>query len=228
MLEALKEQVLEANLMLPRHGLAVLTWGNASGLAEDREHLVIKPSGVEYAALRAEHLVVVRVADGAVVEGGRPSSDTPAHRRLYQTLDGIAAVVHTHSPWATAWAQAGRAIPLLGTTHADFCTGPVPCTRDLTDDEVAGDFEAQTAATVVEALSGRSPAELPAVLVRGHGPFCWGDSPTAAVQHAVTLEEVAKLARYTLALNPMARLSPRLAARHFQRKHGPGAYYGQP
>lgn len=228
MFEELKAAVCWANRELPRYGLVTLTWGNVSGIDDNREHLVIKPSGVSYDRLVPEDMVVVRIADGAVVEGRlRPSSDTPVHRVLYRHFDDVGGIVHTHSAWATAWAQAGREIPVLGTTHADFCPVPVPCTRDLTAEEAASEFEWHTGLTIVEALRGGGHRDVPAILVRGHGPFCWGEGPMEAVNHAVILEEVAKIAHRTLALNPRANLNPAVANRHFARKHGPDAYYGQ-
>ena len=229
MLEDLKYEVLQANLMLPRNGLVALTWGNVSAVDPSREFLVIKPSGVAYDELRRDDMVVIRIADGIVVEGRlRPSSDTPSHRVLYQAFRSIGGIVHTHSAWATAWAQAGREIPMLGTTHADFAHGPIPCTRDLTPDEVDATFEENTGRSIVEAFQELDCEAVPAVLVRGHGPFCWGKTAWAAVTNAIILEEVAKIAHRTLALNPEAELNQAIGARHFRRKHGPEAYYGQP
>jgi len=228
MLKALKEQVLEANLALPKSGLVTLTWGNVSGIDENRELMVIKPSGVAYDQLKRDDLVVLRVQDGGIVEGTlRPSSDTPAHRVLYQAFTNIGGIVHTHSPWATAWAQAGLPLPMLGTTHADFARGPIPCTRDLDEAEVAVDFEAHTGLSIVQVLERDQYQDIPAVLVKGHGPFCWGKDAMGAVTQAIILEEVAKIAHRTLALNPGAVLNPAIADRHFSRKHGPKAYYGQ-
>ena len=228
MLEALKAAVWQANMALPRHGLVTLTWGNVSAIDDTRQYFVIKPSGVQYDDLRPDDMVVVRVEHGTVVEGSlRPPSDTPSHRVLYQAFAAIGGVVHTHSAWATAWAQAGMDLPVLGTTHADFARGPVPCTRDLTQAEVDAAFEANTGRTIVEAFAERSPEEVPAVLVRGHGPFCWGKDAMDAVKNAIILEEVAKIAHRTLALNPKAALNEAIGSRHFSRKHGPNAYYGQ-
>jgi L-ribulose-5-phosphate 4-epimerase len=228
-LEDLRAAVLEANLALPGHGLVTLTWGNVSGIDRERGLVVIKPSGVPYDAMTAADLVVVDL-DGTPVDGSRrPSTDTPTHVALYRALESIGGVVHTHSGWATAWAQAEREIPLLGTTHADLCPGPVPLTRPLTEEEIERDYEGETGTVIVEAIGDRDAAEVPAVLVRGHGTFCWAADPMAAVQIAVTLEEVARLALLTTLLQPGAGpLSDALRDVHFQRKHGPGAYYGQP
>jgi L-ribulose-5-phosphate 4-epimerase len=220
--------VLAANLALPAHGLVTLTWGNVSAIDRASGLVAIKPSGVAYDALGSDDLVVVDL-DGNVVDGDRrPSTDTPTHLALYRALDGIGGVVHTHSAWATAWAQAGREIPILGTTHADLCPGPIPLTRALTEEEVAGDYEGATGAAVIEAVGERGADEVPCALVRGHGPFCWGSDATAAVENAVTLEEVARLALLTTMLEPDAGpLAAAIRDKHFERKHGPGAYYGQ-
>lgn len=228
MLEDLKHAVLEANLELPRAGLVSLTWGNVSGRDPETGLVVIKPSGVPYASMKADDLVVVGPG-GEVVEGDfRPSTDTPTHLVLYEHLPGIAGVVHTHSTWATAWAQADRAIPVLGTTHADLSHLEIPVTAHLSPEEVAAGYETATGYAVVAAVGGRPPAEVPAVLVSGHGPFCWGTTPEKAVEAAVTLEEVAKMAWLTVGLAPSAPpLEAHIVERHFSRKHGPAAYYGQ-
>jgi L-ribulose-5-phosphate 4-epimerase len=228
-LEDLRASVLEANLALPGHGLVTLTWGNVSGIDRERGLVVIKPSGVPYDAMTAADLVVVDL-DGVQVDGSRrPSTDTPTHVALYRALEDIGGIAHTHSGWATAWAQAEREIPLLGTTHADLCPGPVPLTRPLTEDEIERDYEGETGTVIVEAIGDRDAAQVPAVLVRGHGPFCWAADPMAAVENAVTLEEVARLALLTTVLEPgVGPLADGLRDVHFQRKHGPGAYYGQP
>jgi L-ribulose-5-phosphate 4-epimerase len=227
-LEELIEEVLEANRALPRHGLVTLTWGNASGIDRDRGLVVIKPSGVAYDALAAADLVVVDL-DGEVVSGSRrPSTDTPTHLALYRAFDAIGGVVHSHSTWATAWAQAQREIPLLGTTHADLSAYPIPLARPLSADEVAMDYEAATGTALVEAVAGIGPEEIPGALARGHGPFCWGATPTAAVENAVTLEAVAHMALLTTVLAPdAASLPAAVRDKHFQRKHGPRSYYGQ-
>lgn len=224
----LRRAVLAANLALPASGLVTLTWGNVSGIDRDRGLVAIKPSGVPYDGMTDADLVVLDL-DGKQVEGERrPSTDTPTHLALYRAFESIGGIAHTHSTWATAWAQAEREIPILGTTHADLCADPIPLTRALTDEEVATDYEGATGQVIVEALAGRDPAEIPAALVRGHGPFCWAADPAAAVETAITLEEVAHLAQLTIALDPGAGpLPPAVREKHFERKHGPRAYYGQ-
>jgi L-ribulose-5-phosphate 4-epimerase len=228
MLDTLRHQVLEANLSLRAYGLVTLTWGNVSGIDRERGLVVIKPSGVPYEAMTADDMVVVGLGGDQVEGSGRPSTDTPTHLELYRALDAIGAVAHSHSTWATAWAQAEREIPILGTTHADLCPGPIPLTRPLTDEEVAEDYEASTGRVLVEAVGDRDSEEVPCVLVRGHGPFCWAGDPAAAVETSVTLEEVARLALLTSILDPaVAPLADAIRDRHFSRKHGPQAYYGQ-
>jgi L-ribulose-5-phosphate 4-epimerase len=227
-LEELKEEVLAANLELPRAGLVTLTWGNVSGRDPASGLVVIKPSGVPYAEMSPSDMVVVD-EQGNVIEGDRrPSTDTPTHLVLYQGLAGAGGVVHTHSTWAAAWAQARRPIPVLGTTHADLCPGPVPVTRPLAAEEVGTAYEEATGKVILEAVAGRDAAEVPAVLVAGHGPFCWAGSAPEAAEVAAALEAVAKMAWLTLGLRPASpALEPFLVKRHFSRKHGPGAYYGQ-
>lgn len=229
MRQALIEEVLEANRALPRHGLVTLTWGNASGIDRDEGLVVIKASGVGYEEMTAADMVVVDL-DGEVVSGERrPSTDTPTHLRLYRAFEAIGGVVHSHSTWATAWAQAQREIPLLGTTHADLSARPIPLTRALTEEEVASDYEGATGAALVQAVAGSAADEIPCALARSHGPFCWGPTPQAAVENAVTLEAVARIALLTVVLEPGAEaLSDVIRDKHFQRKHGPRAYYGQP
>ncbi len=227
MLDALREEVLEANLALPAHGLVALTWGNVSGIDRERGLVVIKASGVPYASMTVGDMVVVDL-DGNVVDGGRPSTDTPTHLALYRAFAELGGVVHTHSTWATSWAQAEREIPILGTTHADLSPRAVPLARPLTDAEVEGDYEANTGTVVVEAIGSATTGELPAVLVRSHGPFCWGKSASAAVENAVTLEEVAKMALLSEMLRPGGPpLGDAVRRKHYERKHGPHAYYGQ-
>ncbi|MBV8955825.1 MAG: L-ribulose-5-phosphate 4-epimerase AraD [Solirubrobacterales bacterium] len=228
MLEALRQQVLAANVGLRTHGLVTLTWGNASGIDRERGLVAIKPSGVSYDGLRAQDIVIVDL-DGDVVEGERkPSTDTPTHCALYRAWEEIGGVVHTHSTWATAWAQAQREIPLLGTTHADLTPHPIPLTRTLTAQEIERDYEAETATVVIEAVGERDPLELPCVLVRGHAPFCWGADPAAALENAVTLEQVAKMTLLSCTLEAeAAELDAAVREKHHQRKHGPQAYYGQ-
>lgn len=230
MLEALKQQVLEANLALPKHDLVKFTWGNVSGLDRDSGLFVIKPSGVPYEALTIADMVVLNL-DGEVVEGRlRPSSDTPTHQILYKALPELGGIVHTHSPWGTIWAQAGLPIPALGTTHADYYHGQIPCTRGLTDAEIQGEYEQATGYVMLECMHNLQlqPLATPGILVNGHASFCWGRDANDAVHNAVVLEEVAKLAYHTLALNPSAQgLSQALLDKHYLRKHGANAYYGQ-
>ena len=229
MLESLKRAVCQANLDLVREGLVVQTWGNASGLDRRRALAVIKPSGVPYQALKPAQMVVVRLDDGKVVEGKlNPSSDTPTHLELYRALGGIGGIVHTHSLHATAWAQALRPIPALGTTHADYFHGEVPLTRPMTAEEIKTDYELNTGRVIVERFKGLDPLCHPAVLVAHHGPFTWGADVTEAAHNAVVLEFIARLAAQTLQLNAGAQPMPdELRDKHFFRKHGPAAYYGQ-
>jgi len=227
-LHELREDVLLANLALPANGLVKLTWGNVSGIDRDRGLIAIKASGVDYEQMTAEDVVLVDLQTGETVDGERrPSTDTPTHRALYRAFDSIGGIVHTHSTWATAWAQAERGIPLLGTTHADLMADAVPLTRALTAEEVDRDYEGETGTVLIELIGDRVD-ELPGALVRGHGPFCWGPDPAAAVEQAVTLEEVARLALLTKLVNPDAGpLGDLLRDKHHERKHGPNAYYGQ-
>lgn len=230
MLEQLKAEVLEANLSLPKYRLVTFTWGNVSGIDRETGYVVIKPSGVEYGEMTAEDLVVVDL-DGTVVEGDlRPSSDTPTHLALYRAFPDIGGIVHTHSPWATSWAQAGLPLPALGTTHADYFYGEIPCTRELTEREVETNYELETGRVIVETYqkNGLDPTAMPGVLVKNHAPFCWGEDAQQAVHHAVVLEEAAKMAFITYQLNPDVRpISQCLLDKHYLRKHGANAYYGQ-
>jgi len=228
MLEELKQVVLEANLQLPKYQLVTFTWGNVSGIDREKGLVVIKPSGVEYGKLTRDDMVVVDL-EGNVVEGYlKPSSDTPTHLLLYKEFPQIGGVVHTHSPWATVWAQAGKGIPALGTTHADYFYGEIPCTRKMTDAEIQGAYEEETGKVIVETFRLLDPMQMPGVLVYGHGPFAWGKNPYDAVHNAVILEEVAKLAARTYYLNPSVEpIDQSLLDRHYFRKHGANAYYGQ-
>jgi L-ribulose-5-phosphate 4-epimerase len=227
-LDHLIEDVLQANRALPANGLVTLTWGNVSGFDPSQGLVVIKASGVGYEDMTPADMVVVDL-DGSVVCGERrPSTDTPTHLALYRALPGISGIVHTHSTWATAWAQAGREIPLLGTTHADLSAYPIPVTRALGEEEIDHDYEAATGAALIEAVGDRSALEVPCALARGHAPFSWAATPAGAVEVAITLEAVARLAFLTTLLDPAAGpLSEAVRDKHFLRKHGPGAYYGQ-
>lgn len=228
MLEQLKQEVLEANLDLPKHRMVTFTWGNVSGIDRDKGYVVIKPSGVPYEQLSRDDMVVVDLA-GNVVEGKlKPSSDTPTHLVLYKAFAEIGGIVHTHSPWATSWAQAGRSIPALGTTHADYFYGEVPCTRAMTEAEINGAYELETGNVIVETFHGLDPLQMPGVLVNCHAPFTWGKDACSAVHNAIVLEEVAKIASRTYSLNPqIPTMDQQLLERHFFRKHGAKAYYGQ-
>lgn len=228
MLEDLKEQVLEANLELCARSLVIYTWGNVSGFDREKGLIVIKPSGVPYEKLAAAQMVVVNL-HGEVVEGSlRPSSDTPTHLVLYRSFPGLGGIAHTHSSYATAWAQAGLGLPCLGTTHADHFYGEVPCTRPLKREEIASDYETNTGLTIVERFKQLDPQTVPAVLAANHGPFTWGADPDEAVRNSVVLEETARIALATKQLNPgVGRIDQALLDRHFQRKHGQHSYYGQ-
>lgn len=230
MLEKLKQSVYEANMELPRRGLVTYTWGNVSGIDREKGLVVIKPSGVRYEELTPDKLVVLDL-DGKVVEGAlNPSSDTKTHLELYREFPALGGVVHTHSPCAVAWAQAGRDIPCYGTTHADYFYGPVPCARALTPEEIDEDYERNTGRVIVEEFRARGiePAHVPAVICRSHGPCAWGADAAEAVYHAAVLEEVAHMALLTLAVDADAMPAPQhLQDKHFMRKHGPQAYYGQ-
>ncbi len=229
MLEELKEQVCQANLDLVKEGLVIQTWGNASGIDRGQGLVVIKPSGVPYDGMRADQMVVVSLETGKVVEGDlRPSSDTPTHLVLYRAFAGIGGIVHTHSLYATAWAQAKKPIPAFGTTQADYWYGAVPCTRLMTPAEIAADYEVETGNVIVETFKNLDPVQLPAVLVASHGPFAWGKDAHAAVHNAAVLEYIARLAAETLQIAPDTKaMQQELLDKHFLRKHGPKAYYGQ-
>jgi L-ribulose-5-phosphate 4-epimerase len=229
MLDQLKRQVCEANLELVEEGLVIQTWGNVSGLDRPKGLVVIKPSGVPYAEMQPRHMVVLELKSGKVVEGKlNPSSDTETHLQLYRAFPGVGGIVHTHSLYATAWAQTCRPVPALGTTHADYFHGPVPCTRFLREREIAEDYELNTGKVIIETFAGRDPLSCPAVLVASHGPFAWGKNVSEAVHNAVVLEHVIKLAGETLRLFSTSKsMQPVLLNKHFFRKHGPGAYYGQ-
>lgn len=228
MLETLKEAVYQANMELVERGLITYTWGNASGVDREKGIVVIKPSGVPYADLSPEKMVCVDLESGRVVDGTlKPSSDTPTHLELYRAFPVVGGIVHTHSTYAVAFAQAGMPIPALGTTHADYFYGDVPCARSLTADEVAEGYEANTGKVIIEEFEGRDPGDIPGVIVRNHGPFTWGKDAQDAVFHAVVLEEVARMAYLTLTLNAAASLERHILEKHYARKHGSSAYYGQ-
>ena len=229
MLETLKQQVFLANLQLPKHGLVTFTWGNVSGIDRAAGLVVIKPSGVSYEMMKAEDMVLVSLESGNVVEGTlKPSSDTPTHLELYKAFPNIGGIVHTHSRWATSFAQAGRGIAALGTTHGDYFYGEIPCTRPMTPAEIGGAYEKETGTVIIETFKDKDPDAIPAVLVYSHGPFAWGKSPDDAVHNAVVLEEVAFMNFHALALTPgLAPMQKELLDKHYLRKHGKNAYYGQ-
>lgn len=229
MLEKLKKEVFDANLELVRHGLVIFTWGNVSAIDREKKLVVIKPSGVSYDVMKVEDMVVLDL-DGNVIEGGlKPSSDTPTHIVLYKSFPNIGGIVHTHSTYATGWAQAGVDLPNIGTTHADYFKDDIPCTRDMTREEVQGQYELETGNVIVERFRevGVSEDFTPGVLVKNHGPFAWGIDAHNAVHNAVVLEQVAKMASISFAVNPRPKMNGELVKKHFFRKHGPDAYYGQ-
>lgn len=228
MLEKLKQEVLEANLLLPEYGLVTFTWGNVSGIDRESGLVVIKPSGVPYKGMTIEDMVVVDL-DGNRVEGKwKPSSDTPTHVELYKAFPECGGIVHTHSRWATTFAQAGLDIPAMGTTQADYFYGDIPCTRMLTPEEIAGEYEKETGAVIIETFRDRAPADIPGVVVHSHGPFAWGASAHEAVHNAVVMEEVAFMDWHAMMIAPGAgRMQSELLDRHYLRKHGKNAYYGQ-
>lgn len=229
MFDDLKKQVLEANLDLAKHKLALFTWGNASAIDRSKGIIAIKPSGVPYETMNWKDIVLVDM-DGKVVDSSfKPSSDTPTHLVLYKQFSDVGGIVHTHSEWATVWAQSGLSIPALGTTHADYFYGDIPCTRALSKEEINGDYEKATGEVIVETFHEKKidPMAIPGVVIQGHGPFSWGTDAHNAVHNAVVLEQVAKMAHHTLILNNKSKIDQFLLDKHYKRKHGPGAYYGQ-
>jgi len=227
MLEELKQKVFEANLNLVKHGLVIFTWGNVSAIDRKSGLVAIKPSGIAYDVMKPSDMVVLDLK-GEVVGGNlKPSSDAATHLILYRQFENIGGVVHTHSEWATSWAQAGRDIPALGTTHADYFYGDIPCTRSLTDEEINRDYETETGNVIIERFNELNPDKIPGVIVKNHGPFSWGKNAEDAVHNAVVLEEVAKMAFRTLILNPDSSMSKTILDKHYLRKHGKNAYYGQ-
>lgn len=229
MLEQLKKEVFEANMLLPKYGLITFTWGNVSGVDREKGLMVIKPSGVEYDTMTAEDMVVVDLKTGKKVEGDlNPSSDTDTHVALYNAFPDIKGVVHTHSRWATTFAQAGMGIPALGTTHGDYFYGEIPCTRKMTPEEIGGKYELETGNVIIETFNDKQPNDIPAVLVHSHGPFTWGTDPHNAVHNAVVLEELAFMAWHNIMMNPQIKpMQQELLDKHYLRKHGANAYYGQ-
>lgn len=229
MLEQLRQEVCNANLALPKYGLVTFTWGNVSAIDRESGMVVIKPSGVEYDNMTAEDMVVLDLATGKVVEGKwKPSSDTPTHLELYRAFENIGGIVHTHSRWATSFAQAGVGIAPLGTTHGDYFYGEIPCTRAMTPEEIGGEYEKETGSVIIETFKGTDPMSIPAVLVKSHGPFAWGKDAAEAVHNAVVLEEISFMNYRTMTLNPqITNMQPELLDKHYLRKHGANAYYGQ-
>lgn len=228
MLKTLKEKVFKANLDLVKQGLVIFTWGNVSGIDREKGLIVIKPSGVSYDEMKVSDMVVVDLNTGKVVEGElNPSSDTPTHLALYRAFPNIQGIVHTHSTYATAWAQAGMDIPNIGTTHADYFHNDIPCTDDMTEEEVKGDYELETGNVIIKRFKDINPDHTPGVLVKNHGPFAWGTSPDNAVYNAKVMEQCAKMAFVSFMINPKTTMNPLLIEKHYSRKHGPNAYYGQ-
>lgn len=226
-LDKLKEEVFKANLDLVKYGLVLFTWGNVSAIDRESGLVVIKPSGVSYSEMKSEDMVVVNM-EGIVVEGKlRPSSDTPTHIELYKNFQNIGGIVHTHSTYATGWAQAGMSIPILGTTHADYFNGQIPCTRDMNEAEVKGAYEKETGTGIIEAFKKLNPMHVPGVIVKNHGPFTWGKNANDAVHNSVVLEELAKMAFIARTIQPNASMNSLLTDKHFSRKHGKDSYYGQ-
>lgn len=227
-MKTLKEKVFQANLELVRQGLVIYTWGNASGIDREKGIVVIKPSGVDYDSMTPDDMVAVDLITGEVVDGTlNPSSDTPTHLALYRAFPNIGGVVHTHSTYATAWAQAGMDIPNIGTTHSDYFHMDIPCTETMTSGQIKGEYELETGNVIVKRFEGLEPDHTPGVLVRNHGPFTWGKTPAEAVYNAKVLEQCAHMAFVSLLLNPQTSMNPELVEKHYLRKHGAGAYYGQ-
>ena len=226
-LDELKQQVFRANLDLVAHGLVLFTWGNVSAIDREKKLVVIKPSGVSYNNMKAEDMVVVDMDGNRVGGNYKPSSDTATHLELYKAFPDIGGVVHTHSTYATAWAQAGCDIPNIGTTHADYFSDAIPCTRDMTEEEVRSAYERETGSVIIERFKGLNPLHIPAVLVKNHGPFSWGKDADEAVHNAAVMEQVARMAFISLQVNPQLTMNKLLIEKHFSRKHGPDAYYGQ-
>jgi L-ribulose-5-phosphate 4-epimerase len=227
MLSELKELVFKANLDLVKHKLVLFTWGNASAIDREKGWVVIKPSGVEYDVMTADQMVVVDL-EGNIIEGKlKPSSDTPTHLALYKAFNHIGGIVHTHSTFATSWAQAGVSLPIIGTTHADYFADDVPCTRDMNAEEVKGAYEKETGSVIIERFKNLNANHIPGVLVKNHGPFTWGKNANEAVHNSVVLEEIAKMAFVAHSVNPQLTMNPLLTEKHFARKHGANAYYGQ-
>ena len=227
-MKTLKEKVFQANLELVRQELVIYTWGNASGIDREKGVVVIKPSGVDYDSMTPDDMLAVDLLTGKVVDGTlNPSSDTPTHLALYRAFPNIGGVVHTHSTYATAWAQAGMDIPNIGTTHSDYFHMDIPCTEAMTSEQIKGDYELETGNVIVKRFEGLEPNHTPGVLVRNHGPFTWGKTPAEAVYNAKVLEQCAHMAFVSLLLNPQTSMNPALVEKHYLRKHGAGAYYGQ-
>jgi L-ribulose-5-phosphate 4-epimerase len=229
MLKKLKEQVFQANLLLPKHGLVTFTWGNVSGIDREKGLVVIKPSGVAYETMKVKDMVVVELETGKIVDGElKPSSDTSTHLELYKAFPNIGGIVHTHSRWATSFAQAGCSIAALGTTHADYFYGEIPCTRKMTVEEIQAEYEKETGTVIIETFKDKNPDAVPGVVVYSHGPFAWGKDAMHAVHNAVVMEEVAFMNIQTMALNPNIQpMQQELLDKHYLRKHGANAYYGQ-
>ncbi|MDR2234325.1 MAG: L-ribulose-5-phosphate 4-epimerase [Tannerella sp.] len=227
MLDMLKKEVFKANIDLVKHGLVIFTWGNVSGIDREKGMVAIKPSGVAYEEMTEDDMVIVDLEGNIIESRLKPSSDTPTHLELYKAFPEIGGIVHTHSTYATAWAQAGKDIPNIGTTHADYFSDAIPCTRDMTEEEIKGEYEKETGKVITQTFSKLTPMHVPGVLVKNHGPFAWGKTPAEAVHNAVVLEQVARMAFLSFAINPSLTMNHHLISKHFLRKHGANAYYGQ-